>query len=92
MNRLPSYDAGTRSAEHRFFLGLSLAAAALVVLTAVDAARFSEAREDIITALSEPAVSLAQSPPGGTRTNLAAYHPGQAAETPRLQPALRPKS
>jgi hypothetical protein len=92
MNRLPTYDAGTRKVEHRFFLGLSLAAAALIVLTVADATRFSEARQDIIAALSEPGTTVAQSGRAGATTNLAAFHAGQPGETPRVQPALRPKS
>src|SRR5271166_3271272 len=52
MNRLPSYDIRTSRAERGFFLGLSLAALALVAITASDAVQFAEHRQEIAVALS----------------------------------------
>ncbi len=92
MKRLPSYDSRTSQAEHRLFLGLSLAAAALIAIAVVDASRFSDARQDIIAALSQPATTLAQSQVRSNSTNLAVLHPGQPEESARLRPSLRPKS
>src|SRR5947207_15742997 len=60
MNRLPSFDRQTSKGELRLFLGLGLAAAGLIGITCFDAARFSVNRDEIATALSNPAAALAE--------------------------------
>jgi hypothetical protein len=93
MNRLPIYDRPTSKGELSFFLGLGLAAIAIVVITVLDAARFSNHRQEIADALSEQATTVASAPTNNAAlTNLAVLRQGQSDERSRISPVAKPKS
>ena len=94
MNRLPSYDRQTSTSELRFFLGLGVAALAIIAITGFDAARFSSRRQEIAAALSDQNTALAGAPTNtaASLTNLATLRPGRTDERSRLGPIAKPKS
>ena len=57
MKRLPGYDYTTSRTELVAFASLGSVGVALIVLAVGNAARFAEAREEIVTALSVPAAT-----------------------------------
>jgi len=93
MNRLPFYDCPTSKGELSFFLGLGLAAIAVVAITVLDAARFSNHRQEIADALSEEATTVASATTNNAAlTNLAVLRQGSTDERSRLSPIPKPKS
>jgi hypothetical protein len=92
MNRLPSFDRQTSKGELRLFLGLGLAAAGLIGITCFDAARFSVNRDEIATALSNPAAALAEVSTNTALTNFAVLPSSTADERARASGVAKPKS
>jgi hypothetical protein len=92
MKRLPSYDAQTSRVEQGAFLTLSLIAAALIVTTALDSARFTRAREDSLPSQSAANTALVQIRKATGATNLTIAQPGTLGERARLDGTSRPKS
>lgn len=58
MNRLPSYDRGTRRSEMAVFLSLGLAGLATLSLAAAEMARFVAGSDRIVAALSAPPAAV----------------------------------
>ena len=93
MNRLPHYDCPTSKGELGLFLGLALAAITIVAITVLDAARFSNHRQEIADALSEQATVVASTPTNNAAlTNLAVLRQGPTDERSRISPVAKPKS
>ena len=72
-HRLPRYDAGTRRFEFGVFVGLGLAALALIGPALLESGRFAQNREAIVDALAtgQPApTQLAACPTNRSGTNL----------------------
>ncbi len=71
--RLPHYDAGTRRFEFGVFVGLGLAALALIGPALLESGRFAQNREAIVNALAtgQPSsTQLASCPTNRSGTNL----------------------
>jgi hypothetical protein len=91
MNRLPSYDTRTSRVERMFFVGLGLAATALIMITVSDAARFSDCRDEITAALCAPTTTLPETKGNAALTNLAS-RAGTPQERARVEGTVRPSS
>jgi hypothetical protein len=92
MKRLPTYDAQTSRVELGAFIALSLAAAALVVTTTLDSARFASKRDDDLMGPPSSNTALVQIKKAAGSTNLTIAQPQTPEERARLDGFTRPKS
>ena len=92
MKRLPSYDAQTGRFEQGAFLALSLIAAALIITTALNSAKFARAREEGFSTSAEPSTALVPIKKAAGPTNLTIAQPWAPGERARLGGMTRPKS
>jgi hypothetical protein len=92
MNRLPTYDHRTRRAESGAFLGLSLMAIALIIITTLDAARFTSERDEKPPGLSRQSTTAAETKQKNGLTNLTIFQPGTPADRARVNGFGEPKS
>jgi hypothetical protein len=92
MKRLPSYDIQTSRAEQGLFLSLSMAAVAILAITASDAVHFAGHRQEIAAVISIESATIAAIKTNSAITNLTVLQSGAAGERARLGGPAAPKS
>ncbi len=92
MHRLPSYDVRTGHAERAIFLTLTLAALALIALTAWNGSQFATNQDKIVLVPAPENMVRIETKNQIASTNLTIYKPGTAEEKSRLGGLGPPKS